>query len=101
MRATIHFTTATDGAPRCGVGVQGAVTQKRKTYLNILFSNYSFPIFRPWLKEFAFFDFKIEVCMPKSPPGSLPEVWKRGICIKYDKIMFKYVFFKPVHAVKT
>ncbi len=49
-------------------------------------------IVRPWLKELALFDLKIEFYASKSPPGSLPEVWKREICIKYDKFMFEYVF---------
>ena len=44
-------------------------------------------IVRPWLKELAIFDLKIEFCMQKSSPGSLPEVWKREICLNY-KIMF-------------
>ena len=30
MHATIHFTAETDGAPRCGVGVQEAATFKKK-----------------------------------------------------------------------
>ena len=51
-----------------------------------------FLCFRPWLKELALFDLNIELCMPKSPPESLPEVWKREICIKYEDFKFQTFF---------
>ena len=34
MHATIHFTAETDGAPRCGVGVQEAATFLKKNNNN-------------------------------------------------------------------
>ena len=46
-----------------------------------------FLIFRPWLKEFAIFDRRIEFGMQKCPYGSRPEVWKRQIYLNYDKII--------------
>ena len=43
------------------------------------------PNFRPWLKELGSFDLTLEFCMPRSSPGSLPEVWRREMCFKYKK----------------
>ena len=45
--------------------------------------DYCFPL---WLKEFAFFDYKFELCMSKSYLGTLPEVWKQGEDKEIDRL---------------
>ena len=57
---------------------------------------FCFLCFRRWLKELAIFDRKIEFCMQKSSPGWLPEVWKREICLNYEKFNSqKKLFLNP------
>ena len=45
--------------------------------------DFVFSIFSALVEGISMFDLKIEFCMPKSPLGSLPEVWRREICIKW------------------
>ena len=57
--------------------------EKKQNKLEHKFMNISFSYFSPLGLGIAIVDVKIEFYASKSSPGSLPEVWKREICIKY------------------